>query len=249
MNRLTATYTPPKAPAARSRPATAAPQSSPTHCLLAPLHYERNYAYPLIVWLHGAGSSERELHDVMPEVSLRNYVSVGVRGLACETSGYDWPQTPAGIAAAESRVAAAVADARQRFNIHPQRIFLAGANRGGTMALRLALREPECFAAAASLGGAFPEQHAPLAGLHRARRVKLLIAHCRDSETYSIARVCDELALFHAAGMNVTLRQYPCADELTTLMLRDLDVWLMEQVTGIPAAEAQEPAPLPSQWN
>ena len=39
--------------------------------------------------------------------------------------------------------------------------------------------------------------------------------------------------LFHAAGMSVTLRQYPCGDELTTQMLRDLDVWLMEQVTGV----------------
>ena len=23
------------------------------HCLLSPVHYEKNYAYPLVVWLHG----------------------------------------------------------------------------------------------------------------------------------------------------------------------------------------------------
>jgi hypothetical protein len=34
----------------------------------------------------------------------------------------------------------------------------------------------------------------------------------------------------------VHLRQYPCGDELTTQMLHDLDAWLMEQVTGMPAA-------------
>jgi len=72
--------------------------------------------------------------------------------------------------------------------------------------------------------------------------------HCRDSETYSVDQVCDELALFHAAGMSVTLRQYPCGDELTTQMLRDLDVWLMEQVTGVSTTEPQD-APLPSEWN
>jgi len=49
--------------------------------------------------------------------------------------------------------------------------------------------------------------------------------------------------------MSVTLRQYPCGDELTTQMLRDLDVWLMEQVTGVSTAEVQEPAALPSEWN
>ena len=25
------------------------------HSLFAPLHYEQGYAYPLLVWLHGAG--------------------------------------------------------------------------------------------------------------------------------------------------------------------------------------------------
>jgi len=73
--------------------------------------------------------------------------------------------------------------------------------------------------------------------------------HCRDSVAYPVARVCDELMLFHAAGMSVTLRQYPCGDELTTQMLRDLDVWLMEQVTGVASAEESEPRPLPSEWN
>ena len=32
-----------------------------TNALFAPLHYEAGYAYPLIVWLHGQGSSERQL--------------------------------------------------------------------------------------------------------------------------------------------------------------------------------------------
>jgi hypothetical protein len=72
--------------------------------------------------------------------------------------------------------------------------------------------------------------------------------HCRDSEIYSVDQVCEELSLFHAAGMSVTLRQYPCGDELTTQMLRDLDVWLMEQVTGVATADQPQVAQ-PSEWN
>jgi hypothetical protein len=33
----------------------------------------------------------------------------------------------------------------------------------------------------------------------------------------------------------VTLRQYPCGDELNTQMLCDMDRWMMEIVTGISA--------------
>jgi phospholipase/carboxylesterase len=253
MNRLSTLSSPPKnalsAPARPPKPALLpkADRDLP-QCLLAPLHYERNYAYPLLVWLHGSGGDERELRQIMPLISLRNYVSLSVRGTAQHRHGYDWRQTPEAIDACELRLLDAVAHARQRFHIHQGRIFVAGYGSGGTMAIRLALRSPGLFAGAASMGGPFPSGHAPLARLEQLRQQRLLIAHCRDSLHYQVDCVCRELALFHAAGMSVTLRQYPCGDELTTQMLHDLDIWLMEQVTGI-AADQAEPAPLPSDWN
>jgi phospholipase/carboxylesterase len=104
------------------------------------------------------------------------------------------------------------------------------------MALRLALRWPDRFTGGASIGGCFPQGHSPLARLMQARRSRLLLMHCRDSETYSVDQVCDELSLFHAAGMNVTLRQYPGDSTLAPQMLSDMNRWLMEIVTGAPAA-------------
>lgn len=100
-----------------------------------------------------------------------------------------------------------------------------------------------------SIGGPFPEGHRPLLKLAQIRKFPLLLAHCRDSQAYPIDRVCQELALFHAAAMCVTLRQYPCGDEITTQMLSDLDRWLMEQVTGVSAADEVNPAESESEWN
>lgn len=233
----------PGRPLVRTKPRRELPQ-----CVLVPQHYERNYAYPLVVWLHDAGGDERELKKIMPLVSLRNYVSVAVRGPGSVERGFAWPESPDAILAAESRVDEVVTQARQRFHVHPHRIFIAGAGTGGTMALRLALRWPDRYSGGASIGGCFPVGNAPLARLPLARRSRLLIMHSRDSETYRVEQVCQELSLFHAAGMSVTLRQYPCGDELTTQMLRDLDVWLMEQVTGVATVE-HAAAALPSEWN
>jgi phospholipase/carboxylesterase len=226
-----------------------APRHEQPQCLLVPQHYEPNYAYPLVVWLHDSGGDERELKRVMPLVSLRNYVSLAVRGTCQDNGGYGWSESADAILAAESRIAEAVGHAKQRFNVHPERVFLAGHGVGGTIALRLALRAPDRYTGAASIGGSFPEGQAPLSRLAAIRHSRLLIMHCRDSLTYPVERVCQELGLFHAAGMAVTLRQYPCGDELTTQMLRDLDVWLMEQVTGVATGADHEPAPLPSDWN
>ena len=89
----------------------------------------------------------------------------------------------------------------------------------------------------------------PLIRLAQIRKFPLLMSHCRDSQTYPIDRVCQELKLFHAAAMCVTLRQYPCDDEMTTQMLTDLDRWLMEQVTGVVAAVGSDQAEAESGWN
>ena len=81
----------------------------------------------------------------MPLVSLRNYVSLGVRGPAAPSRGYGWPQTADGILAAEQR------DCRGRRPgpaaiQRPSRAGFSGRlRRGGTMALRLALRNPDRY--------------------------------------------------------------------------------------------------------
>lgn len=205
------------------------------HAMFVPGHYEPNYAYPLLVWLHGDSDDERQLQRVMPLISMRNYVAVAPRGSSiCDggTSGFRWRQTDESIAQAEHDVFECIELARSKFNISPARIFIGGYGSGGTMALRVALNHPHRFAGMMTIGGPFPTGSRPLANLAQARRLQLFIAQGRDAADYPVDQMCGELRLFHAGGLSVTLRQYPCGDELTTQMLHDLNVWVMEQVTG-----------------
>jgi phospholipase/carboxylesterase len=98
------------------------------------------------------------------------------------------------------------------------------------MALRLALQHPEWFAGAVSLGGPMPMGHAPLGRVKAARGLPLMLASCRESDEYPATRVADDLRLLHSAGFSLALRQYPGEHELTTVMLSDMDRWLMERV-------------------
>lgn len=209
--------------------------------VFAPLHYEPNYAYPLLVWLHGPGSDERHLKHIMPHVSMRNYVAVAPRGIAVRGGARQarrecgWRQQTAQIAQAEQRVFECIDLAVERFNIAPQRIFLAGFDCGGTMCFRLAMNHPQRFAGALSLGGLFPQGRNPLANLPQARKVPLFFAYGRDSRACPTAEVCGNLKLLHSAGMQIHLRQYPCGHEITSLMLSDMDRWIMEQVCSGPS--------------
>ncbi len=114
------------------------------------------------------------------------------------------------------------------------------------MAFRLALNLPHVFAGAVSLGGPFPTGFNPLAQLTAARGLRWLLSTGRESRRYPPEQVCENLRLLYAAGMSISLRQYPCGDDLTTQMLGDVDRWIMEQLatpqTSRPAARRLRPA-------
>lgn len=213
--------------------------------LFIPEHYEPNYAYPFLLWLHGQGDDEQQLFRIMPGVSLRNFIAVGLRGTRTFVSSeggpesFGWSQDQVDIEQAGLRAFEAVEQMQSRFNIAPDRLFIAGYDDGGTMALRLALLHPEAFAGALSIGGPLPEGDTPLRSLEQARHLPLLLGHGRTSQKYDESRVCEDLRLLHTAGVNITVRQYPCGDELTDQMLGDANRWMMEQVTGVPAIEEE----------
>ncbi len=212
----------------------------PAHCFFAPLHYESNYAYPLLVWLHPEGENENHLNVAMPQISMRNYVAVAPRGTLEVPAGdllhaencFTWCQTADHVFLAQQRILSAVEQVSRRFHVHPRRIFLAGAGNGGTMAFRIGLRHPEKFAGVLALGGAFPRGDAPLARLHDTRGLPLFIAAGRQSMNYPENTVCKDLRLFHAAGLNVTLRQYPGVKDISDAILSDVDRWIMEVIAS-----------------
>ncbi len=224
----------------------------------APLHYAPGYAYPLIVWLHGPGSDERQLRRIMPLVSMRNHVGIAPRGIAMPETGtspicrngpegalhksemsafpspafYSWPSDEQGLHEAEQRVFDAIDNALGSYNIHPRRIFLAGFDCGGTLAFRLAMNHPYKFAGVISLGGSLPCGGAPLARLSEARQLAIFLAVGRRSNVYDQAQVCEDLRLLHSAGMSIMLRVYPCGHEISPGMLSDADAWIIDQITS-----------------
>ena len=205
--------------------------------IFAPLHYEPGYAYPLIVWLHGRHGDERQLTRVMPLVSMRNYIAVAPRGGLvgeADKSGrpvYGWEQSEAAIQRAEQHVFDSIETASRKFHVDKHRIFLAGFDCGGTMAFRVAINHPSRFAGVLSLCGPFPGGHNPFSNLIDVRRLPVFLAVGRDSQEYPAEQFCENLRLFHSAGLSVTLRQYPCGHELSPQMLADVDRWTIEQMT------------------
>ncbi len=207
------------------------------HVLFRPLHYEAGYAYPLIVWLHGEGEDERQLLRVMPSVSSQNYVAIAPRGIplsgadGSERCGFGWQPREERVPQAEERVLGSIEHVSEHCHIARHRVYLAGFDTGGTMALRLAMKRPEWFAGVLSLGGAFPRGGTPLGNLVAARRLRVFLAAGRFSQTYREGAICEDLRLLHSAGLlDISLRLYPCGHAISLEMLRDMNHWIMEPI-------------------
>lgn len=243
-----------------------------------PLHYEPNYRYPLLIWLHGLGESEQTLLSIMPEISLRNYVAIAPRGLRVDGGSlrgwcdYGTPNIlsrPQGSVSnrlsskptdaidvktsqkmketgepialnrcvlcspfheAERRIFNAIDEAKCKYHIAQNRVFIGGFDCGGTFAMRMAMGHPEFFTGVLSINGPMPRSGSPLQNWSHARQLTVFLGAGANTSQYPAPRVCDDLKLLHTAGFDVTLRHYPWGNELRPAMLHDINQWIMEQI-------------------
>ncbi len=205
------------------------------HTFFLPLHYTSTYDYPLVVWLHSNGFNESQIDDVIPYISMRNYIGVGVRATkAADAAGhrFDWNQSTSAIGAAHDSIMCAINEATERFSIHADRVILAGYRDGGTMALRIAMRQPDRFAAAISVGGAMPQGSIRNINQLRQRRLPMLWQWGGANESYTAVTLKADCQMAMAIAGQVEIRQYPGEDEMDTVVLKDIDEYIMRRIVS-----------------
>jgi phospholipase/carboxylesterase len=201
-----------------------------------PTGYEPNYPYPLLVFLHGHGSSEEQILRLAPRLSRRNYICIGLRGphavTARATGGlaYSWGLDPNPDAAVEEYVLRSVEQTRRLYHVHSERIYLAGFREGATLAYRLALMYPERFGGIISLNGIMPRRGGPLLRLPDVRNLRVLIGHGIANALVPLSMAKDDYRLLYTAGLDIQLQTYPTNHRIHPDMLRDVNRWIMRRI-------------------
>jgi len=127
-----------------------------------PESYEPRYAYPLIVWLTGSDCGIDESLNHIAAMSPQNYLGLAIDEClfdlpGSDQDGFDVPvEFLKRLVDVENRVVTAVRSLRQVANVHTERIFLAGAGNAASVALLLAMHQPEWFGGCLAFGGALP---------------------------------------------------------------------------------------------
>lgn len=203
--------------------------------IFLPLRYTPSYQYPLLIWLHSDGYNENQIDQVIPHISLQNYIGVGIRGtFATDSAGhrFQWRDSPASVAAAHDSVIDSIDECSERFSVNPQRIVLAGYGTGGTMAMRIAMREPKRFAGVISLGGRFPRGAIRNLDELRERRLPMLWQWGRLNPNFPDDGLKSDFQSVMTVGGQVEVRQYPDEDEMDSVVLSDLNNWIMRRIVS-----------------
>ncbi len=130
-----------------------APTETAYHVLL-PTEYSPDFSYPVIVSLHAAGRDpEWELRwwggtvDEPLQSQRRGYIVIAPEYLDAEAKTYETS------AATHERIELAIRDARLRFNVNSDRIFLAGHGTGAVAAFEIGCSMPDIFAGVIPVSG------------------------------------------------------------------------------------------------
>jgi phospholipase/carboxylesterase len=198
-----------------------------------PSQYERNYAYPLVVFFHANGSNEEAALGFAPILSDRNSIAIALR--APRTLGLNHDGLPsftwddASTDDVEESVLDAIAHVRRQHHIHSERIYFAGLGDGARMAYRVGFRLADRIAGIAALNGPFPTADAdrPLFRLPQARKLKIFIGHGIENAHCPLAQADRAYRLMYAAGTNVRFHKYPTDRDIAVDMLRDVNRWII----------------------
>ncbi len=198
-----------------------------------PTGYEPRYAYPLLVFFHGQGGDEQQILQLAPRLSRRNFICIGLRGPRVTDLrndgriGFSWGTCDSYDVLLEDYVLEAVEQTRETFNIHSERIYLAGVCEGASLAFRLGLTFPERFNGVISLNGTMPQHRRPLFRFPEVKNLRVFMGHGIANALMPLSLAKNDYKLLYSAGLDVDLKTYPTNHRLHIYMLRDINRWII----------------------
>jgi pimeloyl-ACP methyl ester carboxylesterase len=128
-----------------------------------PPEYQHLRTYPALIALHSGDGPEKAINDWKEEAARRGYILIAPQ-YCLSGQNQEYRYTPSEHAAVEL----ALRDARKRYSIDSDRVFVAGQLTGGNMAWDYGLAHPDLFAGVVVISG-FPAKYVPRYLAHHAR--------------------------------------------------------------------------------
>ena len=189
--------------------------------------------HPALILLHGRGTDENDLLELVSSLDPRFYI-ISVRApLSFAYGGYTWfdvieigKPEPQQFAESCAMLSQFVADAKREFPIDPNKIFLFGFSMGSMMSLALALMEPQHFRGVVAHSGYLPEPGLPQYRWNDAVRTSIYLAHGELDPVVPVALARSSKATLEQHHVRFDYREYPIQHTISEESLSDAGEWL-----------------------
>src|SRR3954452_20832629 len=174
---------------------------------------------PLLVLLHGAGSTGRAMLELLGEVVGQ----AGALVLAPDSAGRTWDVIQGGFGPDVATIDAALAETYARWDVDPQATVLAGFSDGASYALSLGLDNGDCFSHLAAFSPGFMAPSAPRG------RPPVFISHGRADPVLPIDRCSRRIApALRAASYEVAFVEFEGGHGVPLEIARDALAWALQ---------------------
>ena len=206
---------------------------------ILPEAYSASKSYPLIILLHGYGSTMHDLASLAPEIDPHNFVYVCPNAphpisLGPGLTGFAWARLERNYIEQDKNLTAKLfnvflEEILAKYQPSSGQILIGGFSQGAMVSYRIGLPKPNLFAGIIALSGRIDDQAAINNHLPPQQRTqKVFIAHGTNDPLISIDQAKQSLHFLEAHGYNPNYFEYDMAHEITSQVLTDLTAWIKQ---------------------
>jgi phospholipase/carboxylesterase len=200
--------------------------------------------HPALFAFHGWGASALDLLGLSPYIADGRFLVICPQGPVevpiGPTRGFGWyplrmggTPDPDAIETAAQSGERFIDQAIERYPINRRKVVLLGFSQGGTMAYRLAIANPEKYAALVAISTWFPpELRDRVKEVESLERLPTLVQHGRADDMIDIGRARSSVQNLRALRVPLQFREYDCGHEITADGLLDLSKFLNDKVVA-----------------
>lgn len=202
-----------------------------------PDQLDSNRKYPTIFTLHGKGSNEKNMLNLLTPL-FDEFIVVGIRGDLHLGMGYQYYElkglgNPIRETFDESiqKLEAFIQYATDKYPIDSDKRYLLGFSQGAILSMTLALTMGEQLKGVVALNGYVPEFVKTEYPLRSVKDVSIFISHGEFDSVFPIRIGHENEAFFHNLTQRLTFKTYPMDHGVSEENQQDFLKWIKEENT------------------
>ncbi len=203
---------------------------------IEPDGYDPSSRYPMVILLHGYGSSMSDLARLCPLIDQQGYIYIcpsapyPVR-VGTGMVGYSWSPADGGGGLGDTdrsgeALASLFEEVMERYAVEARRVILGGFSQGGFMTYRCGLMSPEVFRGLVVLSSRVADHEALRERLPASRTQAIFMAHGTADSMISVEDSRKSRQFLEEEGYAPEYREYPMGHEVSQDVVNDLTPWI-----------------------